>query len=195
MSETTTPTAPATRTVDGTELPVAGTWAIDVSHSSVNFRVKHLGLAKTRGRFTSFEGTVEVGEDPLQSSVRVSIDAASVDTHDEQRDGHLRSADFFDVEHHPAITYRSTAVRGSGDRWVVDGELTVAGVTRPVPLDVEFDGVAGDPWGGQRAGFTATAQVNREDFGLTWNAALEAGGLLVGKTVKIELDVEAVLQS
>ena len=193
MSDTTT-TAPATRTIDGVELPVAGAWAIDLSHSSVNFKVKHLGLAKTRGRFSTFEGTVQVGERPEDSSVQVSIDANSVDTHDGTRDGHLRSPDFFDVENHPAITYRSTGVRGSGERWTVEGELTVAGVTKPVSLDVEFDGVATDPWGGSRAGFTAKAEVNREDFGLTWNAALEAGGFLVGKNVTIELDVELVRQ-
>ena len=191
MTETTT-TAPAIRTVDGIELPAAGTWAIDVSHSSVNFKVKHLGLAKTRGRFTDFEGTVEIGEDPRDTSVSVSIDAASVDTHDEKRDGHLLSADFFDVENHPKLSFRSTKVEGRDDEWKLEGELTVAGVTRPVVLDVTYEGVAGDPWGGTRAGFTASAQVNREDFGLSWNAALEAGGFLVGKTVTIDLDVELV---
>jgi polyisoprenoid-binding protein YceI len=189
MSETTT-TAPAIRTVNGIELPAAGTWAIDVSHSSVNFKVKHLGLAKTRGRFTDFEGTVEIGEDPGDTTVSVSIDAGSVDTHDEKRDGHLLSADFFDVANHPKLSFRSTRVEGRDDQWVVEGELTVAGVTRPVVLDVTYEGVAGDPWGGTRAGFTASAQVNREDFGLSWNAALEAGGFLVGKTVTIDLDVE-----
>jgi polyisoprenoid-binding protein YceI len=195
MSTTeTTATAPATRTLDGLEVPAAGTWAIDRSHSNVAFRVKHLGLAKTRGRFTAFDGTVVVGGDPADTSIDVTIEAASVDSNDEQRDAHLRSADFFDVEQHPAITYRSTAVRGRGDAWQVEGDLTINGVTRSVPLDVTFDGVATDPWGGTRAGFTAAAQVNREDFGLTWNAALEAGGFLVGKTVTIDLDVELVRQ-
>jgi len=184
--------APATRTIDGVELPAAGTWTIDASHSSVNFKVKHLGLAKTRGRFASFDGTVEIGEDPAASRVAVAIDAASVETHDPKRDEHLRSADFFDVEHHPHLTFRSTGVRGAGSDWVLDGDLTVAGVTRPVSLEVEYDGVTTDPWGGTRAGFTATGQLNREDFGLTWNAALEAGGFLVGKNVTIELDVELV---
>lgn len=193
MSDTTT-TAPATRTLDGVELPAAGTWAVDRSHSNVAFRVKHLGLAKTRGRFTAFDGTVVVADDPADSRVDVSIETASVDSNDEQRDAHLRGADFFDVENHPAITYRSTAVRGAGERWQVEGDLTINGVTRPVALDVQFDGVATDPWGGTRAGFTASAQVNREDFGLTWNAALEAGGFLVGKTVTIDLDVELVRQ-
>ena len=192
MSETTT--TPATRAIDGVELPVAGTWAIDESHTSVNFKVKHLGLAKTRGRFSTLEGTVTVGERPEDSTVEVAIDAASINSNDETRDNHLRSADFFDVEQHPSITFRSTAVSGKGERWSVAGDLTIAGVTKPVTLDVDFDGVAGDPWGGSRAGFTAKTVVNREDFGLTWNAALETGGFLVGKTVAIELDVELVRQ-
>jgi polyisoprenoid-binding protein YceI len=190
MSDTTT--APATRTVNGVELPAAGTWAIDVSHSSVNFKVKHLGLAKTRGRFTEFEGTVQIGEDPKDTTVEVTISAASVDTHDAKRDEHLRGTDFFDVETHPKLAFRSTKVDGRDDEWTLEGELTVAGVTRPVVLDVTYEGVAGDPWGGTRAGFTATAQINREDFGLSWNAALEAGGFLVGKTVTIDLDVELI---
>ena len=190
MSDTTT--APATRTVNGVELPAAGTWAIDVSHSSVNFKVKHLGLAKTRGRFTEFEGTVQIGEDPKDTTVEVTIDAASVDTHDAKRDEHLRSPDFFDVASHPKLAFHSTKVDGRDDEWTLEGELTVAGVTRPVVLDVTYEGVAGDPWGGTRAGFTATAQINREDFGLSWNAALEAGGFLVGKTVTIDLDVELI---
>jgi polyisoprenoid-binding protein YceI len=176
------------------QLPAPGTWSVDASHSSVNFKVKHLGVAKTRGRFTSFEGTVVVADRPEDSTVEVRIDAASVDTHDGTRDTHLRSPDFFDVENHPALTFRSTGIRGDGEEWVLDGELTVAGVTRPVSLDVSYEGIAGDPWGGTRAGFTATAEVNREDFGLTWNAALEAGGFLVGKKVTIELDVELVRQ-
>ena len=190
MSDTTT--APATRTVNGVELPAAGTWTIDVSHSSANFKVKHLGLAKTRGRFADFEGIVQIGEDPRDTTVEVTIDAASVDTHDAKRDEHLRSPDFFDVANHPKLAFRSTKVDGRDDEWTLAGELTVAGVTRPVVLDVTYEGVAGDPWGGTRAGFTATAQINREDFGLSWNAALEAGGFLVGKTVTIDLDVELV---
>jgi polyisoprenoid-binding protein YceI len=193
MSETTT-TAPATRTIDGIELPAAGPWTIDVSHSSINFKVRHLGLAKTRGRFTGFEGAVEVGERPEDTTLAVTIDAASVDTHDATRDEHLRSADFFDVANHPQLSFRSTGVRGAGSDWVIDGELTIVGVTKPVALEVTFDGVGTDPWGATRAGFTAKTEVNREDWGLTWNAALEAGGFLVGKTVTLELDVELVRQ-
>ena len=191
MSDTTTTPV---RTIAGVELPAAGIWTIDTSHSSVNFKVKHLGVAKTRGRFTQFEGTVEVGENPRATSVDVRIDAASVDTHDAGRDEHLRSDDFFAVDRHPHLTFRSSSVDGSGEDWTLEGELTVAGVTRPVTLDVTYEGVATDPWGGTRAGFTATTKINREDFGLTWNAALEAGGFLVGKTVSIELEVELVRQ-
>ena len=187
-------TATATRTVDGIELPAPGTWAIDAAHSSVNFKVRHLGLAKTRGRFTAFGGSVEVGDRPEDTAVEVSIETASVDTHESARDDHLRSADFFDVANHPTMTFRSTGVRGAGSDWVLDGELTIVGITRPVSLEVEYDGVSGDPWGGSRAGFTAKTVVNREDWGLTWNAALETGGFLVGKTVTIELDVELIRQ-
>jgi polyisoprenoid-binding protein YceI len=187
-------TATATRTVDGVELPAPGTWAIDAAHSSVNFKVRHLGVAKTRGRFTAFGGEVRVGDRPEDTAVEVSIETASVDTHEAARDEHLRSADFFDVANHPTMTFRSTGVRGAGSDWVLDGELTIVGISRPVSLEVEYDGVSGDPWGGSRAGFTAKTVVNREDWGLTWNAALETGGFLVGKTVTIELDVELIRQ-
>jgi polyisoprenoid-binding protein YceI len=188
MSETST--TPAIRTIDGVDLPAAGTWTIDASHSSVNFKVKHLGVAKTRGRFTTFEGTVEVGERPEDTTVNVQIDASSVDTHDGGRDDHLRSADFFDVANHPHLVFTSTGVSGSGDEWTLEGTLTIAGVTKPVTLAVEYEGVTADPWGNTKAGFTASTKVNREDFGLTWNAALETGGFLVGKDVTIELEVE-----
>ncbi|MCU1377659.1 MAG: YceI family protein [Acidimicrobiales bacterium] len=191
MSDTTTSNI---RTIDGVELPAAGTWAIDVSHSSVNFKVKHLGVASTRGRFDKFEGTVEIGENPADTKVNVSVDTASVDTHDGTRDEHLRSADFFDVANHPAMTFRSTGVSGTGDSWTLDGDLTIAGVTQPVSLDVEFEGVATSPWGSTSAGFAASTTVNREEFGLTWNTALAAGGFLVGKNVLIELEVELVKQ-
>jgi polyisoprenoid-binding protein YceI len=192
MSDTTT--TPNIRTINGVELPAAGTWAIDTAHSSVNFKVKHLGVAKTRGRFDTFEGTVEVGEDPSATRVNVTIDTASVDTHDSTRDEHLRSADFFDVANHPVMTFRSTGVSGTGDSWTLDGDLTIAGVTQPVSLDVDFEGVATSPWGSTSAGFAASTTVNREEFGLTWNTALAAGGFLVGKNVTIELEVELVKQ-
>jgi polyisoprenoid-binding protein YceI len=185
-------TTTASATTTGLELPAPGTWTIDASHSSVNFKVKHLGLAKTRGRFARFDGTAEIGDDPRDTRIEVTIDADSIETQDAKRDEHLRSADFLDVANHPQLIFRSTRVEGRDDDWKLEGELTIAGVTRPVALDVTYEGVAGDPWGGTRAGFTASTQVNREDWGLSWNAALEAGGFLVGKTVTIDLEVELV---
>jgi len=183
-----------TRTVAGHEVPEAGTYALDVSHSSVGFSVRHVMVSKTRGRFADFSGAITIGEDPVESSVEVEIQMASVDTRDEARDGHLQSPDFFDTEQFPTMTYRSTRVTPQGSRWLVEGELTVKGITKQVPLEVEFEGGAKDPWGGTRIGFTAHTEINREDFGLTWNQALETGGVLVGKQVKIDLEVEAVKQ-
>jgi len=184
------------RTVDGREVPAAGTYVIDASHSRVGFVARHLVVAKSRGEFSSFSGSVTIGEDPLQSSVDVEVDIASVDTRDAKRDEHLRSDDFFAAEQFPTMHYRSTGVAlGNKGRYVVNGELTVKGVTRPVELLVEFEGGITDPWGGSRAAFSASAEVNREDFGLTWNQVLEGGGVVVGKTVTIEIEAEAVLQS
>jgi len=175
------------------ELPAPGEWAVDVSHTEVGFSVRHLGLAKVRGRFRSFEGTVHVAEQPERSSVDVTIEAASIDSRDEGRDAHLRSADFFDVEVFPQLRFRSTGVRASGRDWLVDGELTIKDVTRPVVLEATFEGTATDPWGGSRAAFSASTEIDRGDWGLNWNAVLESGGFLVGKKVRIELDVELVL--
>lgn len=183
----------ATRTFEGRSIPAAGTYSFDVAHSHVGFTAKHLMIAKVRGRFGSFSGQVAIAEEPLASSVEVNIDAASIDTRDPQRDGHLRSADFLDADNFPSLTYKSTSVRHTGDdEWAVDGELTIRGVTRNVPLAVVFDGAALDPWGGTRAVFSASAKINREDFGLTWNQALETGGVLVGKDVVITIEAEAV---
>ena len=195
MTDTnTTTSAPATRTVDGVEIPAAGTWEIDPSHSHVGFSVRHLGVAKTRGRFGEFAGTVVIAERPEDSTAEVTIKTASIDTRDETRDGHLRSPDFFDSEATPDITFRTTGVRRDGKGWKVEGDLTIKSVTKPVVLDAQFEGAEGDPWGGTRAAFAATTEVNREDFGLTWNQVLESGGLLVGKTAKVELEVELVRQ-
>ena len=191
----TTESTPLTRTVDGVDLPAPGTYVLDASHTDVGFSVRHLMVAKTKGRFAGVSGTVVIADDPLASSVEVTIDAASVDSRDDKRDEHLRSADFFDVEAHPVITYRSTAVVPAGrGTWTVDGELTVRGITRSVPLTVSFEGAATSPWGTTSIGFTASAEVDREDFGLTWNQALETGGVLVGKQVKIDIEAEAVRQ-
>lgn len=188
-------TNPLVRTVDGFEVPAAGTYALDVAHSSVSFSVRHLMVSKTRGRFTDFSGTVVIAEDPLDSSVEVEIQVASVDTRDETRDGHLQSADFFGAEAYPVITYRSTRVTpASKGTWRVEGDLTVHGTTVAVPLEVSFEGGARDPWGGARIGFSASTEVDRAAFGLTWNQALETGGVLVGKQVQIDIEAEAVQQ-
>jgi polyisoprenoid-binding protein YceI len=194
MTAIDTPT-PLTRTIDGLEVPAVGTYALDGSHSSVGFSVRHLMVSKTKGRFNDFQGTVTIAEDPLASSVEVEIQVASVDSRDEARDGHLRSPDFFDAEVHHTITYRSTRVTPAGKgRWTVDGELTVRDTTVAVPLEVTFEGAARDPWGGARIGFTAHTELDREAFGLTWNQALETGGVLVGKQVRIDIEAEAIQQ-
>lgn len=183
----------ASRTLDGVQIPAPGTWEIDPSHSMVGFSVRHLMVAKVRGRFGSFAGSFEVGNEPANSSTTVTIDAASIETRDEKRDAHLRSPDFFDVQSHPTLSFRSTGFRQTGPTtFELPGELMIRGVSRPVTLAVEYQGTTLDPWGGTRAGFTATTSIDREDWGLTWNQALEAGGVLVGKTVTIELEIEAV---
>lgn len=191
MTTTESPTT-ITRTVEGRELPVAGRYEVDASHTEVTAIARHLMFTKVRARFTGVSGSVQIAEDPQQSSVRVEIDLATVDSRDAGRDEHLRSADFFDVEQHPTMTFASTGVRREGDAWKLDGDLTVRGTTRPVTLDVEYLGAVTDPWGGQRVAFTATGEVDREDFGLTWNVALETGGVLVGKSIRIEIDTELV---
>jgi polyisoprenoid-binding protein YceI len=182
-----TTTAPQT----STNLPAPGTWTIDAAHSSVEFVVRHLMVAKVRGRFSEFSGTIHVGDSPETSSVEVSIAPASITTGDAQRDGHLQSADFFQVEDYPSIAFRSTAVRSVGDRYAVDGELTVHGVTKPVTLDLEYQGSITDPFGNDKAVFSASTELDREAWGLTWNQSLETGGVLVGKKAKIEIEVEA----
>ncbi|HEX8803793.1 MAG TPA: YceI family protein [Acidimicrobiales bacterium] len=184
-----------TRTVDGVEVPLPGTYALDVAHSHVGFMVRHMMVAKVRGRFTAFSGAVVVADDLASSTVEVEIDTASIDTRDETRDGHLRSPDFLDAEQYPTITFVTTGVTPvGGTEYTVHGDLTVHGVTRPVDLDVTYEGIAQDPWGNHRLGFTATTEIDREDFGLSWNQALETGGVLVGKAVKIEIEAEAVRQ-
>ena len=186
-------TAVLTRQHDGRTVPTPGTYVLDPSHTTVEFVGRHLMITKVRGRFTGFSGGFTIAERPEDSSVEVEIDAATVDSSDQRRDEHLRSPDFLDVERFPKLTFRSTGVEaGSDGHWSVRGDLTVRDVTRPVDLDVEFDGAETTPWGEGRLGFSAATEVNREDWGLTWNQALETGGMLVGKRVRIELNVEAV---
>ena len=169
------------------------TYSIDKAHSEVTFQVRHL-LTRVRGRFSDFNGTIEFDEEnPERSLVDVAVQAASIDTNERDRDAHLRSADFFDVEKIPVLTFRSTDIQHkAGDRFAVTGDLTIHGVTRSVSFDVLFLGKAKDPWGNERIAFEAGTTVNRKDFGLTWNAALETGGFLVGDDVKISLSVQAV---
>ena len=173
-------------------LPTAGRYQIDPTHSSVEFVARHLVAAKVRGRFTDFSGSIEVGADPLASTVAVEIDMNSIDTGVADRDGHLRSPDFFDVENNPTATFASTSVREHDGAYIAAGDLTIAGVTSPVELALSFGGEVTDPWGNSRLVFSADTELDREDFGLTWNQALETGGLLVGKTVRIEIEIQAV---
>jgi polyisoprenoid-binding protein YceI len=178
---------------DDREIPVAGTYTIDPTHTSVEFIGRHLMITKVRGRLPDVSGTITIDDEPTRSHVEVEIQVATLDTGDAQRDDSLRSVDFFDVEHYPTITFRSTQVEpGTSETWMVTGDLTVRGVTRPVTLEVDFDGANASPFGDERIAFSAATDVNREDWGLTWNVALETGGVLVGKKVRIELNVQAV---
>ena len=187
-------TTPGVRVVNGRPVPEPGTWEIDPAHASFEFVARHL-MVRVRGKFSDVKAVATVAEVPEQSSLAVDIDATTVDTGDATRDGHLRSGDFFGVDEHPQITFRSTGIRpGDGETaWKVDGDLTIRGVTRPITVDVEFLGGATDPWGNQRIGFSGVVpEVNREDWDLTWNAALESGGVLLSRSVRLEMDAEMV---
>ena len=176
--------------------PSVTSWRIDPTHSHVEFAVRHLMISTVKGRFTDIKGTVKSGDtDPAKGEVDVNIAVASIDTREAQRDAHLRSADFFDAEKFPAITFKSRRIQGvKGDTFELVGDLTIRGVTREVVLDVTSEGRVKDPWGAERAGFTATTKIKRSEFGLTWNQALETGGVLVGDDVKISIDAELVRQ-
>jgi polyisoprenoid-binding protein YceI len=173
---------------------VAGTWSIDPVHTEVGFAVRHMMVSKVRGRFRTFSGQIVTGENPLDSSVTAEIELSSIDTGNEQRDAHIRSADFFEVENYPTMTYRSTGVRQHRDGYIVDGKLTLKGVTKDVPLTLELNGFGPDPYGGTRAGFSATAEINRRDFGVNFAAVMETGGAVVSDKITIHLEIEAVLQ-
>jgi polyisoprenoid-binding protein YceI len=173
----------------------AGTWDIDSVHSDVSFAVRHMMVSKVKGRFGAFTGEVVTGADFLSSSVTASIDLNSVDTNNEQRDGHIRSADFLDVANHPTMTYRSTGVRRNGDDYVVDGELSLHGVTRPIELNVELSGSGPDAYGGTRIGFSATTTISRGDFGIDISMPLDGGGVVVGDKIQIALEIEGVLRA
>ncbi|HEY5518042.1 MAG TPA: YceI family protein [Cellulomonas sp.] len=184
----------STTTALPTEL-VAGTWTIDASHSEAGFSVRHAGISKVRGTVAITEGTIVVGEDLTVTSVAATLDPSTISTGDAGRDGHLKSADFFDVEQFAAWTFASTSVRADGSDYVIVGDLTIHGVTKSVELETEFNGTAVDPYNNLRAGFSASTTISRKEFGLTWNAALEAGGVLVSDKVVISIDIAAIKQA
>jgi polyisoprenoid-binding protein YceI len=186
MTETTATTIPGY---------VAGKWSIDPVHSEVGFSVRHMMVSKVRGRFTEFSGELVTGERPEDSSVTADISLSSINTGQEQRDAHIRSADFFEVETFPTMTYRSTGVRVEDGDFVVDGDLTLKGVTKNVPLRLELNGFGPDAYGGTRAGFTATAEINRRDFNVNFSAPMQNGGAVVADKIQIHLEIEAVLAS
>jgi polyisoprenoid-binding protein YceI len=172
-----------------------GVWNVDPSHSTVGFTARHLMVTKVRGRFTGFSGALAIAEEPLASSVTATVEMASVSTGDDGRDGHLKSADFFAVEQFPTMSFTSTSIERDGDdddEFLLHGDLTIKGVTKPVTFELEFEGVATDPWGNTKAGFGAEAEINRKEWGLEWNVALEAGGVLVSEKIKLQLDIQAV---
>jgi polyisoprenoid-binding protein YceI len=181
-----------------TQIPgyVAGTWDIDPVHSEVAFTVRHMAVSKVRGRFDKFEGVIVTGEDPLSSTVTATIDATSINTNNEQRDGHIKSADFFEVEAHPTWTFTTTGVKADGADYLLAGDLTIRGVTKPVTLKLEISGFGPDAYGGTRAGFSATGEINRNDFGVSFNGPIPGvpGGVIVSDKVSLHLEIEGVLR-
>jgi polyisoprenoid-binding protein YceI len=184
-------------TSTATQIPgyVVGTWDIDVTHSTVGFSVRHMMVSKVRGYFRDFSGEIVTAEDPAQSSVTARIDMDSIDTRQEQRDAHIRSADFFDVGNHTEMTFRSTAVRTDGADWTVVGDLTIKGITRSVELELELNGFGPDAYGGTRAGFSARTEISRKAFGVDIDMPMDGGGVVVGDKISVELEIEAVLRA
>lgn len=187
-----TTTQDLTRIIDGVQVPAAGKWVIDGSHTSAEFVARHLMVTKVRGGFGAIAGTLDVAENPADSSVEVTIETSSVSTGDADRDGHITSPDFFDVDNYAEMTFASTAVRADGSSWILDGDLTIKGVSKPVSLEFDFAGIVTDPWGNQKAAFSANTTIDREDWNLNWNVALETGGVLVSKKIGIEIEMQAV---
>ncbi|MDT5027660.1 MAG: hypothetical protein QOE61_4086 [Micromonosporaceae bacterium] len=180
------------RPFEGLTIPTAGTFALDPAHTTVGFVARHLVVSKVRGSFSEVSGTITVADNPLESAVEVVIGAASINTGQPDRDNHLRGADFLELEKYPNLTYRSTGVKShKGNEFVLTGDLTIRDVTRAVDLEVEYDGTIVSPYGQEVIAFTASTEIDREEFGITWNQAIEAGGVMVGKKVKIELNIEA----
>jgi polyisoprenoid-binding protein YceI len=176
------------------ELPgyITGTWTIDPGHSDVAFTVRHMMVSKVRGHFTRIEGELVLASDPLASTVTATVDLSSIDTNNPQRDDDLRSANFLEIQTHPTMTYRSTGIRHGEDGFDVDGELSLHGVTRQVPLALVVNGFTRDPYGGTRAGFSATAEIDRKDFGITTNIPMDGGGVVIGDTIQIYIEIEAI---
>ena len=174
---------------------LAGSWTIDAVHSDVSFSVRHMMVSKVKGRFGRFEGQLVTGETPVGSSISASVDLTSIDTNNADRDNHIRSAEIFDAEVNQTMTYTSTGVRAAGGAFVVDGDLTLKGVTRQVPLTLEVNGFGPDAFGGTRAGFTATTSINRSDFGIEFNMPMDGGGVVIGDKVNITIEIEAVLDT
>jgi polyisoprenoid-binding protein YceI len=175
--------------------PEPGTWIFDTGHSRVGFEGRHLMVSRVRGGFTRFAGAVHVGATPAETTAELTIEAASVESGFADRDNHLRSGDWFDVDHHPQIIVRAHSLRHvAGQMWAATADLTIRGITRAIPLSIEFFGAVDDPWGNRKLGFTASAEVNREEWGLTWNMVLEAGGLVASRKIRLDVDVEAIRQ-
>ena len=174
---------------------VVGTWDIDAAHSTVGFSVRHMMVSKVRGYFREFSGSLVTAEDPAQSSVTATVNMDSIDTRQEQRDAHIRSADFFDVGNHTELTFRSTAVRTDGADWTVEGDLTIKGITKPVTLELELNGFGPDAYGGTRAGFSAKTEISRKAFGVAIDMPMDGGGVVVGDKITVELEIEAVLRA
>jgi polyisoprenoid-binding protein YceI len=174
---------------------IVGTWDIDAAHSTVGFSVRHMMVSKVRGYFREFSGVIVTAEDPTQSSVTATINMDSIDTRQEQRDAHIRSADFFDVGNHTELTFRSTGVRTDGADWTVEGDLTIKGVTKPVTLELELQGFGPDAYGGTRAGFSAKTEISRKAFGVDIDMPMDGGGVVVGDKINIELEIEVVLRA
>ncbi|GAA1688289.1 YceI family protein [Microcella alkalica] len=174
---------------------VAGTWVVDPTHTVIGFSVRHLAISKVRGTFETFDATVHAAQNPLDSTLEVSVDVASINTNNADRDAHLRTNDFFAPEQFPTMTFRSTGIRAEGEAVLLDGELTLRGVTKPVTITGEFGGIAKDPWGNLKAAASGSTAINRHDFGVSWNAPLEAGGFLLGDQVTITIDAQFALQA
>ena len=186
------PVGPPSRLIDGDVLPSAGIWTVDPDHADVWFIGRRLGLTKVRGRFGRVTGSIVVGEDPSDSRVQVTLGTATVSTGNDEHDARLRSSDFLDVNRHPNAVFASASVELDGTHASARGDLTIIGVSRPVVVDVELLGVVADPWGRDRAAFSASTEIDREDWGLTWNMAMPTGGLLLSKRIRIEVEIEAI---